>query len=82
MLTSKNLTFVNYLTKICCFLIKAMLGLLQKHCPVCGMDVDKNTEIKRFGKYFCSEDDAKQYAEMKMAGDVERSSDRGFGRCC
>jgi ribosomal protein S27AE len=31
------------------------LGLLQKYCPVCGMDVDKGTATKRFGKYFCSE---------------------------
>jgi YHS domain-containing protein len=58
-----------------------MLGLLQKHCPVCGMDVDKNTGIKRFGKYFCSEEHAGQYAEMKMR-DMERRDSGGGGGCC
>lgn len=58
-----------------------MLGLLQKHCPVCGMDVDKNTAIKRFGKYFCAEEHASQYAEMKMKRDMERR-DMGGGGCC
>jgi YHS domain-containing protein len=55
-----------------------MLGLLQKHCPVCGMDVDKRTAAKRFGKYFCSEKHASQYAQMKM----ERGTERGGGECC
>jgi YHS domain-containing protein len=59
-----------------------MLGLLQKHCPVCGMDVDKNTALKRFGKYFCSEEHASQYAEMKMTRDAERRDYGGGGGCC
>jgi YHS domain-containing protein len=63
-----------------------MLGLLQKHCPVCGMDVDKNTAIKRFGKYFCSDEHASQYAEMKMASDMEGRDSSGYGSrgggCC
>jgi YHS domain-containing protein len=50
-----------------------MLGLLQKHCPVCGMDVDKRTAAKRFGKYFCSEKHVDQYAQMK----IERETYRG-----
>jgi hypothetical protein len=58
-----------------------MLGLLQKHCPVCGMDVDKNMGVKRFGKYFCSEDHASQYAEMKMTRDMERRDSGGGGGC-
>lgn len=58
-----------------------MLGLLQKHCPICGMDVDKNSGIKRFGKYFCSEDHANKYAEVKMTRDAERR-DSGGGGCC
>jgi YHS domain-containing protein len=60
-----------------------MLGLLQKHCPVCGMDVDKNTTLKRFGKYFCSEDHASQYAKMRITREAE--DDRrysGGGGCC
>ncbi len=58
-----------------------MLGLLQKHCPVCWMDVDKTTAIKRFGKYFCAEEHASQYAEVKMKGDMEKR-DSGGGGCC
>ncbi len=50
------------------------------------MDVDKNTAIKRFGKYFCSDEHASHYTEMKMAGDLERRdrSDYGSrgGGCC
>ena len=60
-----------------------MLGLLQKHCPVCGMDVDKNIALKRFGRYFCSEDHADQYAKMIIAreSDDERRNSGGGG-CC
>ncbi|NHI04499.1 hypothetical protein DYY67_2071 [Candidatus Nitrosotalea sp. TS] len=53
----------------------------QKHCHVCGMDVKKETGIKRFGKYFCSNEDAQKYAEMQMARSKEDSG-RGGGCCC
>ena len=62
-----------------------MLGLLQKHCPVCGMDIDKNTASKRFGKYFCSEEHASQYAEMQAAREADDDRRRysgGGGGCC
>lgn len=59
-----------------------MLGFLQKHCPVCGMDVDKESAIKRFGEYFCSEGHGSQYAEMKMARDTYKRKDSGHGGCC
>lgn len=59
-----------------------MLGLLQKYCSVCGMDVDKNTATKRFGKYFCSEDHANQYAETRMTRDKEREHRGSGGGCC
>jgi hypothetical protein len=45
------------------------------------MDVDKNTATKRFGKYFCGEDHANQYAEMKIQRDMKRR-DMGGGGCC
>ncbi|MGH9983780.1 MAG: hypothetical protein ACRD8W_07480 [Nitrososphaeraceae archaeon] len=35
---------------------------LKKHCPMCGIGVDKELGIKRFGKYFCSTSHAEQYA--------------------
>jgi len=61
-----------------------MLGLLQKHCPVCGMDVEKESAIKRFGKYFCSEEHANQYAKIMMDQE-RRREDSGHGMgggCC
>ena len=27
---------------------------LKHHCPICGIDIEKESGIKRFGKYFCS----------------------------
>jgi hypothetical protein len=47
------------------------------------MDMDKNTTIKRFGKYFCSEEHANQYAEIKMVEERRRAEESrdGFG-CC
>lgn len=61
-----------------------MLGLLQKHCPVCGMDIDKNAGIKRFGKYFCSEEHASQYAEIRRTQEMKERDDsrRGHGGGC
>jgi hypothetical protein len=35
------------------------------------MDVDNKTAAKRFGKYFCSEKHASQYAQTK----IERETD-------
>jgi len=60
--------------------------MFEKHCLVCGMDVKKETAIKRFGKYLCSDEHAKQYAgrveeEKRMAEERRNSRDRGGG-CC
>ena len=61
--------------------------MFEKHCPVCGMDVKKETAIKRFGKYLCSDEHAKQYAdrvteeEKRVAEERRNSRDRGGG-CC
>jgi len=46
------------------------------------MDVDKNTAIRRFGKYFCAEEHASQYAEMRTKRDMERRDSSGRGGCC
>lgn len=58
-----------------------MLGL-KKHCPVCGIDVEKGNGIKRFGKYFCSEQYARQYSERKMINEEEEGGGRGGGGGC
>lgn len=42
-----------------------MLGL-KHHCHICGTDVEKWTESKKFGKHFCSENHAQLYAKRKM----------------
>jgi hypothetical protein len=47
------------------------------------MDVDKSTALKRFGKYFCSEDHASQYAEMQITREAEDDGRHsGGGSCC
>ena len=49
------------------------------------MDIDKNTASKRFGKYFCSEEHASQYAEMQAAREADDDRRRysgGGGGCC
>jgi hypothetical protein len=58
-----------------------------KHCQVCGVDVKKETVIKRFGKYLCSEEHAEQFAakvreEERQNEERQRQMrDRGGG-CC
>ncbi|MEX0763663.1 MAG: hypothetical protein WEC35_03930 [Nitrosopumilaceae archaeon] len=51
------------------------------------MDVKKETAIKRFGKYLCSDEHAKQYVdkvteeEKRMVEERRNSRDRSGG-CC
>ena len=47
------------------------------YCEVCGIDVDATTNLKRFGKLFCSEDHMNQYvlARQKRLGLVEDRSE-------
>ena len=47
------------------------------YCEVCGIDVDARTNLKRFGKLFCSEDHMNQYvlARQKRLGLVEDRSE-------
>ena len=62
-----------------------MLEMFKKHCSVCGMDVDKEMGIKRFGKYFCSDEHGSKYAKMRMANETSsrRDDDSGSrGGCC
>jgi hypothetical protein len=37
-------------------------------CEVCGVDVSPNTDLKRFGKIFCSTDHMEQYTKAKQKG--------------
>ena len=54
-----------------------MLGL-KHHCPVCVIDVQKEIGIKRFGKYFCSDEHAQQYRSRNE----EENSNGKSGGCC
>ncbi|CAE6486500.1 hypothetical protein [Candidatus Nitrosotenuis uzonensis] len=61
--------------------------MFEKHCLICGIEVDKKTSPKRFGRYFCSEDHAQQYLKKKEEqerawAEEERKHPRRRGGCC
>lgn len=58
-----------------------MFNLFSKHCPVCGIDVDKEMGIKRYGKYFCSEDHAQDFVKIKKEKENRNEYGHGGG-CC
>jgi hypothetical protein len=71
------------------------LSSSQSYCEVCGIDVDPNNtttaKLKRFGKYFCSEEHMNQYVNARVKGiGIENSDDTDkqeprrcrFGGCC
>lgn len=35
-------------------------------CEVCGIDVESDTALKRFGKLFCSEEHMEQYVSARQ----------------
>jgi hypothetical protein len=51
----------------------------KKHCPVCGVDVKKETSPERFGKYFCSDEHAKKYTDLQM---LKKDEEPDKGGCC
>jgi len=51
-----------------------------KHCKICGIDLEKNHGIKRFGKLFCTDEHANQYVKLKQEQQKEYSSRRRG--CC
>jgi hypothetical protein len=58
-----------------------------KHCQICGVDVNKETAIKRFGKYLCSEEHAEQFAtkireEERQNEERRREGHERRGGCC
>lgn len=52
-----------------------------KHCKICGIDLQEDSVIKRFGKSFCSDEHANQYVELKQQQQKDESS-RRRGGCC
>jgi DNA replication protein DnaC len=58
-----------------------------KHCQVCGIDVKKETAIKRFGRYLCCEEHAEKFVsrikEEERLNKERRRERRGrSGGCC
>lgn len=39
---------------------------IQNYCEVCGVDVDSQTNLRRFGKLFCSEEHLNQYVKSRQ----------------
>lgn len=58
------------------------MGWFDKNCEKCGMKVDKNTAPQRFGKYFCSEEHANEYAKEIEAMKDKAPKQRHGGKCC
>ncbi len=53
--------------------------LFKKHCSTCGVKIDKNKEINKHSKHFCSEEHAKQYEEKL---EKENTTQKPKGGCC
>jgi hypothetical protein len=60
--------------------------MFEKHRQICGVDVKKETAIKRFGKYFCIDGHANQFvakiAEEEKRQEEYRKSHPRRGGCC
>lgn len=60
--------------------------MFEKHCMICGIEVNKKTAPKRFGKYFCSDVHVEEFlkkkeVEEKRREEYERKNPRRRG-CC
>jgi YHS domain-containing protein len=58
------------------------MGWLDKYCEKCGKKVDKNTAPQRFGKYFCSEEHAEEYAKIREEQMKQAPQQRSGGGGC
>ena len=38
----------------------------ESYCEVCGIGVKQDTDLKRFGKFFCSQEHMEQYVTAKQ----------------
>lgn len=41
-------------------------GITEGFCEICGMDVAQDSKLKRFGKFFCSEEHMNQYVKARQ----------------
>ncbi|MBS3922643.1 MAG: hypothetical protein KGZ37_05780 [Nitrosarchaeum sp.] len=56
--------------------------MFEKHCTMCGIAVKKDTAIKRFGKYLCSEQHAEEFVIREQQRQNEESRRDRRGGCC
>ena len=57
--------------------------MFEKHCQICGMDVKKESAIKRFGKYFCNNEHAQEFVQLeKERQERESREPHRSGGCC
>jgi len=60
--------------------------MFEKHCQICGVEVNKKLAPKRFGKYFCNEEHANRFVmiktEEKKQEEEYRKSHPRRGGCC
>lgn len=56
-----------------------VFGLFKKHCPVCGINVEKEVSIARFGKHLCSEEHAEEYRQKIVKAQAKAAKGGG---CC
>ncbi len=69
-------------------MVKIVFGLFKKYCQICGMKVDKNKDIVRFGEHFCSEEHAQQFVDERKKMDIletqmkKNSKQKSSGCCC
>ncbi len=52
------------------------------YCEKCGMKVDKKTAPQRFGKYFCSEKHAEEYANDIEKRRKAKPKQKDGEECC
>jgi len=59
------------------------MELFGKYCPICGMKVQKNESLSRFGQYFCSQEHMNKYVEQVQKQRLESPSEQhSRGGCC
>ena len=62
------------------FVLKIMF---EKHCQICGIEVKKETALKRFGKYFCNDKHAEEFVQQERERQEREAREprRSSGSC-
>ena len=60
------------------------MGLFTKYCALCGMKIEKNSDIVKFGRHFDSEQNAELYAKQREESHKthDDSAHQGHSCCC